>query len=270
MTELSQTVRRRPAPLPTVYRPMADTITGGRSVVLSTDPASRRALRSVGKVAATTGDTIHLDPVAVPARRIDEVIAHELTHVAHPSPTPRFFDDVDDSPEERRAEQVARIMARAPLAPSASVVAPTGRRPAGRPDVGRRSAVAHRRATTTNTPPPGTLDANALAARLTGGSTPRPAGTIRRSPAPAAPTAPIDPAGAPVIRRLLESPRTLGSPPTAESSSSAESRGGDGTAITADAFLELFRDNLSEVMSLIEDRIVIELERRGGRTWGAL
>ncbi len=115
MTELSQTIRRTPAPLPMPFRPMSDAITGGRRVMLSTDPASRRALRSVGKIAATTGDTIHLDHAAIPRRRLDEVVAHELTHVAHPSPTPRFFDDIDDSPEERRAEKVASIMARSPL-----------------------------------------------------------------------------------------------------------------------------------------------------------
>ena len=88
--------------------------------MLSTDTASRKALRSVGKVAATTGDTIHLDRQAIPTARLDEVMAHELTHIAHPSPTPRFFDDLDDSPEERTAEHVGRIMARSPMAPSAS------------------------------------------------------------------------------------------------------------------------------------------------------
>ena len=92
--------------------------------MFSSDGASRRALRSVGKVAATTNNVIHIDRSATSPRMMDEVIAHELTHVAHPSAAPRFFDDIDDSPEERQAEAVARVMARSPLAPSSSTVAP--------------------------------------------------------------------------------------------------------------------------------------------------
>jgi hypothetical protein len=278
MSELSRTVRRTPAPLPTTYRPMADTIAGGRTVMLSTDPASRRALRSVRKVAATTGDTIHLDPASVPTRRLDEVIAHELTHVAHPSPTPRFFDDIDDSPEERKAEQIARVMARSPLAPSASVVAPGGR--TTRADVVRRSPAP---TTTTTTTSPGTVSADALAARLTGSTSaarssspsshstpsisasPGRTDTIRRSPAPPSnltstlPSTPSDPA---VIRRAIS--------PTTPQSSSVDIASSPAVEMSDDDFIEHFRSNLPEIMSLIEDRMIIELERRGGRTWGAL
>lgn len=267
MTALSETVRRRPAPLPTTYRPLADAIAGPRPVMLSTDDASRRALRSVGKVAATTGATIHLDRQAIPTARLDEVMAHELTHIAHPSPTPRFFDDLDDSPEERRAEQVARIMTRSPMAPSASIVAPSGSRssvPRARSGVVRRApAPAAPTAAAPAKPSPDTLNASALAARLTGGS-PSPSGsrssvsagdrteTIQRSPSPSSGAS-----TAPAIQRAVHEPS-----------------GGQGSsheqAISKDQFVDLFRDNLSEIMNLIEDRMVIELERRGGRTWGAI
>jgi hypothetical protein len=40
--------------------------------------------------------------------------------------------------------------------------------------------------------------------------------------------------------------------------------------MSPEGFIDLFRDNLSEIMGLLEDRMLIELERRGGRTWGAL
>ena len=117
--ELGRHRPERPRPIPLSYRPMATAIVGDRPVHVSTGPASRRALARVGKRAATTGDTIHL---ATP-RPAPEIIAHELTHVAHPSPVPRFFDDDDRGPEERQAEQVAAIMRRAPILPRSAAAA---------------------------------------------------------------------------------------------------------------------------------------------------
>jgi hypothetical protein len=35
-------------------------------------------------------------------------------------------------------------------------------------------------------------------------------------------------------------------------------------------FLAEFNEHLPQIMRLIEDRMIIELERRGGRTWGNL
>src|SRR5690606_30698437 len=100
-----------PAPLPRHWRPLARAITGTRHVRVSTNSGSRAALRAAGKVAATTGDVIHL---ARPLRSEADapLLAHELTHVASPSPAPRFFDDHRDSPEERRAELVADVIRR--------------------------------------------------------------------------------------------------------------------------------------------------------------
>ena len=256
MTALSETIRRRPAPLPTTYRPLADAIAGPRPVMLSTDAGSRKALRSVGKVAATTGDTIHLDRQAIPSARLAEVMAHELTHIAHPSPRPRFFDDLDDSPEERKAEHVGRIMARSPIAPNASIATPSGSTSAA---PRARSGVVRRSPATPNPSSSDSLSASALAARLTGGS-PSPSSstksvsasdrpdTIRRSPSPS-PGA----STAPTIQRVLDAPVS-----------------GRATPVSGDQFVDLFRDNLSEIMNLIEDRMLIELERRGGRIWGAL
>jgi hypothetical protein len=252
MTALSETVRRNPAPLPTTFRPMADAIAGPRPVMLSTDSASRRALRSVGKVAATTGDTIHLDERAIPSARLAEVMAHELTHIAHPSPAPRFFDDIDDSPEERRAERVARVMAQSPLAPAASLVQPaarSGERVIRRSPASNAGTSSMRSARPTS---PGSVSAEQLAAQITG--------TRSNSHADSSTS---------VIRRTLaDAPtqRTMPPPPPgpdAESSTSAP-------AMSNEQFLVHFRDNLSEVMGLIEDRMIIELERRGGRTWGVL
>jgi hypothetical protein len=258
MTTLSETVRRRPAPLPTTFRPMADAIAGPRPVMLSTDAASRRALRSVGKIAATTGDTIHLDERAVPAARLAEVMAHELTHVAHPSPAPRFFDDIDDSPEERRAEHVAKVMARSPLAPAASLVAPSGRD--GARTIRRSPAVARRASQPSPGTPPSSargVSAEQLAARLSGAA-PAGADVIRRTPSTAPTAAPPRPdlTASPVIRREVD-------PAAASALANSSTRESGG-------FLAEFNEHLPQIMRLIEDRMIIELERRGGRTWGNL
>jgi len=278
MAELAKSVRRRPDPLPTTFRPLADAIAGRRPVMLSTDAASRRALRSVGKVAATTGETIHLDAPSVSRSRLNEVIAHELTHIAAPSPAPRFFDDADDTPEERRAERVGKIMARSPLAPSAAVIAPRGRT---QPDVVRRSPAPSSSSAPSSGAP--TVSAEALAARMTGSSTTSPSRTsssqspsnqsspvVRRRADPAASSATSASAAEPVIRRLLTDQAAAGS-----STTSAESERFEvplGTQLQRDdSAAAWFEDQLNEHMSsllrMIEDRMIIELERRGGRTW---
>jgi len=267
MTELSQTIQRQPAPLPMPYRPMADVITPGRRVMFSTDEASRRALRSVGKVAATTDHVIHLDPEPVARHRLDEVIAHELTHVAHPSPTPRFFDDVDDSPEERRAEEVAKIMTSSPIAPGNSRPQPAvQRRPAGsasQPDVIRRSPATTSPApsgtTSSGTSPGSSISADALAARITGRSSPD---TVRRwAEGGATPSGP----------RPSTAPTTGASTERAERATGAGARDDLTRYLDSDAgkawFEKMLRSNTSLLMSLLEDRIIVEAERRGGRTW---
>ena len=142
--ELARHRTERPRAIPVTYRPLATAIVGDRPVHVSTGTASRRALAKVGKVAATTGDTIHLASPPTSA----EVIAHELTHVAHPSPVARFFDDDDHSPEERRAEQVAAIMRRAPILPrttaAAAAAGPGAPRRRARPTVAPASDVVRR------------------------------------------------------------------------------------------------------------------------------
>lgn len=267
MTELSRSVRSRPAPLPMSFQPLAEAIAGPRPVMLSTDAASRRALRSVGKVAATTGDTIHLDRASIAGARLNEVMAHELTHVAAPSPAPRFFDDVDDSPEERRAEQVGRLMARSPLAPSASVVAPAGgatlrRSPAARP---ARSA-------------PGghepTMAASDLAARISGATT---GSATRREPDVIRRWVSAQPGAQPDGRRPVMGNRPAPAPPApapapvaappseVQHVESAYSLQGD--AMASKWFEQQLAAHLQPLIRMIEDRMIVELERRGGRSW---
>jgi hypothetical protein len=156
------------------------------------------------------------------------VIAHELTHVAHPSPVPRFFDDDDRGPEERQAEQVAAVMRRAPVLP-------------------RTPAPLIQRSTTSSSP--GTVSAAALAASIDGDTVQRKVtiGKHRTSIPSAPPTQPTTPT-------MIPTP-----PPQAQPAEAAE------TASAAAPSTDVMFDRILE---LLEDRILTELERRGGRFRG--
>jgi len=251
LDELSRHQQPTPQPLPIEYRPLATAIVGERQPVrVSTSHASRRALARVGKRAATTGDTIHLDR----PRPTPEVIAHELTHVAHPSPTPRFFADDDRGPEERQAEQVAAVMRRSPILPTTSAAAAMNRPP---------TATSTATARTSPTRGPDTVSASALAAAITGHTS---TGAVQRkqvvAPATSATTSPdtirrADPSTtAPTIATLPPSPSTN----TTEGASSDQSALRSTPADT--------RAQFELILELLEERILAQLERRGGRYRG--
>lgn len=239
---------------------MADAITGGRRVMLSTDTASRRALRSVNKVAATTNDVIHLDTSAVASGRMDEVIAHELTHVAHPSATPRFFDDIDHSPEERKAEQMAELIARSPLAPNAHAARRMdggGSTPAPN-DVIRRTPATSTPSAASAASSPGTVSAAALADRITG-----------RSSAPTTSTSP-----APVQRKATPASAAAAAPAAPAPAAGGAPAANAGSMLDNPEAEQWFADqldrNFDRLLGIIEDRMIMEFERRGGRIWGGL
>ena len=143
--------------LPMAFRPLAEEIVGSAMVTIATGVASRRALGAIGRPAATVGSTIHLAKRPDESTRSQEILAHELTHVAEPSAMPRFFDDPIFSTEERsarRAEKVVRRAIRDSIPPTSAsrgrsvggVVPVVGERPVsgftesrGAPDVIRRS-----------------------------------------------------------------------------------------------------------------------------------
>jgi hypothetical protein len=243
--ELARHRTERPRAIPVSYRPLATAIVGDRPVHVSTSVASRRALAKVGKVAATTGDTIHL---ASPAPR-PEVMAHELTHVAHPSPVARFFDDDDHSPEERRAEQVAAVMRRAPVLPRTSAGA-------RRPTVAPAADVVRRRVSSgSSTSSAGTVSAAALADQITSGPSTRVQRVI----------------GGHRARAQVAAPNG-GSSPDVRVAPTNDARPDPGARIPAETAAVAAAPNLSDqfehILELLESRILRELERRGGRFRG--
>ena len=266
-------LQRAPAttsPLPSRWRPLATAIVGDRPVRVSTGPATRAALQAAGKLAATSGNVVHL---ARPLRGAADapLLAHELAHVANPSPEPRFFDDHRDSPEERRAELVADVIRRSPLLPrpSAGPTAPGStirRSPRTAPPLaslatGRAGGLSTMSAPATSAST--TVSAAALAAQITGSSTRH----VQREFATGGgtqqgPSGRTSDGRAPdVMRELSEQPSTgqMSFPSDARGTWPMLSRDLDSTSLT---------DFVDWIMEQLEDRIGRELERRGGRYRG--
>lgn len=256
LAELVRHRDERPAELPTVFRSIADVIVGDRRPLVSTSTASRRALAAVGKSAATTGDVIHLaEPVSAgsPSGRLTALMAHELTHVAHPSPEPRFFDDDRDSAEERRAHEVGELMRTAPLAPRVIGASMSAQRTID-------PAVA--------SPPPrsgggsaggDTISAAGLAARLGGGSS----DTIRRSPASTSYSSSSSSSSSSVIRR-----ERMDESESSEQEAQQQVANARSTTNRPQTFESQLRDHFDLIVDLLEERIIRDLERRGGRFRG--
>lgn len=226
-----------PRPLPQRFEPIARAILPdpGR-VRIAVDPASRAALAEAGKKAATAGDIVHLArPLDATQASID-ILAHELTHVAHPSPLVRFFDDDRDSHEERLAREVGQVMAKAPVG-TPPITPPPAPAPPPRPSAGAPAAAGGAGAPgAAPAPPP-----------MAG---PAVAGTgLRRSPrgsgakSMGAPVAAGAPAG------------MLDPTPDVPGSTTAE-----GPATAAAAGIDIDR-----LLDALEARIIRELERRGRR-----
>ena len=107
-------VARRPleAPraLPSAFHAMATAITGrARPPLFTSGPATRAALAAAGALGATTGTVVHLP--AVPTAGLSGVLAHELTHTRSPVRRPRFLLEgasglLDD--DERQALSAGR------------------------------------------------------------------------------------------------------------------------------------------------------------------
>ncbi|MCB0967704.1 MAG: DUF4157 domain-containing protein, partial [Ilumatobacter sp.] len=244
--------------LPRPFQPLATAITGSaRQVRLSTDANTRRALDSVGKQAVTVGDTIHMARPVGNDARTHEVLAHELVHVANPSPVPRFFDDDHRGPEERMAEQVAQVIRRSPIVPASPV-----------PSAGAAAAA-------------GVASVAAAGRSGTSGSSGS-SGTIRRSPigggsSPAAPllagegsfTRDATVTRDAIIRREIDDTlsSTDGESETAGSGSAPKFTVGDNSRQERDWFDHLVERTVDRVVQHIERRVLTEFERRGGRHW---
>jgi hypothetical protein len=84
-----------PRPFPTGLRPLVESLTGSaQRASYTTGPATRQALSAAGALGASTGTVVHL-PTAPPATAgpspLLHVVAHELAHARNPVSRPRFL-----------------------------------------------------------------------------------------------------------------------------------------------------------------------------------
>jgi len=234
-------------------------------VKIATDAASREALGAVDKVAVTTGDTMHLARTPDRSRQSVEVLAHELTHVAHTSAVPRFYDDDHDSTEERKAEAIGKVMAATSLPTSAraavvartteptrvgtsglAVGAPMQLVSGGASTNARSTPAVVQRSTSSSS---GGISAVQMAQNIKEGRPPMssssPTSSVQRTTDPAAP---------PTIQRLEEGPTY-----TDDSTDEMSLRALFDTASSSD-----FHDFVDVIVDALEERVIAELDRRGG------
>jgi hypothetical protein len=102
-----------PRPFPTGLRPLVASLTGAaQRASYTTGPATREALAAAGALGASTGTVVHLPaaPTARPGALLG-VVAHELAHARHPVSRPRFLLGIPHGAadaEERAAQAVGQ------------------------------------------------------------------------------------------------------------------------------------------------------------------
>jgi hypothetical protein len=102
-----------PRPFPTGLRPLVAALTGGaQRASYTTGPATRQALAAAGALGASTGTVVHL-PTAptVGTGPLLGVVAHELAHTRNPVSRPRFMLGAPHGAadlEERAAQAVGQ------------------------------------------------------------------------------------------------------------------------------------------------------------------
>jgi hypothetical protein len=245
-------------PLPTAFHAMATAITGRpHPPRFTTGPATRHALAATGALGATTGSVVHLATVPVRQPAAVAVLAHELMHTRYPVSRPRFLlagtsAPVDD--DERAALATGRgLLGGGSGGPGGSGAGIVDRLPVGA-GIGAVGELATRAARAA------VLEATAAASLLAAdrpGSVTAPAATV-----PTAPDATVTEGAGSTGGVAVGGPNTglgggpgTGQPP-GQTHGVAAGPGG-GTALDAD-----------RVVELVEERLLREIERRGGRWAG--
>jgi hypothetical protein len=82
----------RPQPFPASLRPLVAAVTGAERATYTTGPATREALAAAGAHGATSGSVVHLPtaPTTAPGPLLG-VVTHELAHARRPVSRPRFL-----------------------------------------------------------------------------------------------------------------------------------------------------------------------------------
>jgi hypothetical protein len=103
----------RPRPFPSGLRPLVAALTGGaQRASYTTGPATREALAAAGALGASTGTVVHLPSApSVGTGPLLGVVAHELAHTRNPVSRPRFMLGIPHGAadgEERAAQAIGQ------------------------------------------------------------------------------------------------------------------------------------------------------------------
>lgn len=216
--------------LPERFRPLTTAVAAHR-VRIAHGARSRAALRAVGRPAATLGNVVHLQRAPDHSAATTELIAHELVHALGEPTRPRFYEEPGHDHEEARAMSVGRL-ARASRVTDAEPIRRVMSAPV-MPRVAQRveAPVVSASPAASAVPATAAVAATGVAAAQTHGASN-------------------------VIRRVLTSDPSNGTSPTNDEQTN--------TSISASQRLNDFE----ELMAMIEQRVISEIERRGGRIRG--
>ena len=241
-----------PRALPAAFHAMASAITGrARPPLFTTGPATRGALAAAGALGATTGTVVHLPAVPTAAPSAAAVLAHELTHTRNPVRRPRFLlgggsSLLDD--DERQALAAGRDRLGQASTTGAGIVdsLPVGGGLGAVGDVATRAAraaVLEASASPMGSAFPGLAAGAGSGTAAAVGS----AGSAAVGSAPAAADSAVGEA----------------SQPEAAGSGALGSASGSAAGGPAKAALDP-----DQIMEIVEQRLLREIERRGGRWAG--
>ena len=264
----------RAQPLPRWARPLARTIMRrDRIPAMTIGPNTRRALHAAGAPAAASGATLHFSRHPDPTPHGLGMIAHELSHASAPLPTPALFlDDMIDSGERRARSVGEQVRARAealgsrghglvprgvsPFAPAIPVSAlPVGGLPTAIPAAGRAIDEAAERALGMVAGGPVTGGGSGAVGDLA-----RLAAHVTSLPFPAGP-------------HLAEATEIVGRAGDIASSAGMPASGGSGSTPTRSVAGSASvatdpHSQMGDLLEALEERVIVELERRGGRFAG--
>ena len=257
-----------PVELPLHWRGIAAEVTGRTGTRYTTGPATRGALGAAGALGATTGRVIHLR--AHPRADLSDaaVIAHELAHARRPLPRPRFLlpdrhgqhDDEERFAAERGESAAAGLGAL--LSANGRFPAPgsTGELPVGGTGAAAAASVAASVARSVLSEAFGGDGQGGAAGRA--GAADSGAGAMAATNA-SAPGVALPAFGAgttAATATAVPGPSAAEGDPdggAAAGASPAAAQGGAGSAL-----------DLDELVASLEDRLIRDLERRGGRYEG--
>jgi hypothetical protein len=251
----------RPRSFPAAWTPLARSLVGSTTAPqLVAGPLARAVLAGSGVSAATIGRNVYLSAAPDIANPHDrQVVAHEFVHVAAPSSRPRFHGGPLDR-EERHARRVGRLAATSAPAGLSSLA--VGRLPVcggGSHHHDRTSTVSAASVASTASVvqrATGSEHASTAVARSAGTSD---TASVRANPKRSSSGAvPIQPSTAPGATNPTGSPAV----PTDQSNQTNQN---DQTSHTNST---IRRDEIDALLEALEDRVLADLERRGGRFAG--